>query len=87
MPLQLLTDCGTVCSRSRFSVAANFGSNLPNSSCIFHTAAEVMLGHAERIVTIRTEMLKPDVVVKRSDCFFGARLTYKHLPESVPRAM
>ena len=29
-----------------------------------------MLGHAERILTIRTEMLKLDVAFKRSDCFF-----------------
>jgi len=31
-------------------------------------------------------MLKPDVVFKRSDCFFWALLTYKHQPEPVPRA-
>lgn len=61
-----------MCSRSRFSVAAHFGSKLPNSLCIFHTAAEVMLGHAGRIVTIRSEMLKPDVVFRRTTAFLSA---------------
>ena len=53
----------------------------------FLTAPQVMVGHAELIITIRAHWLKLNVALKRHDRFLQAALANQYQPKAVPCAV